>query len=406
LIKDFQSFITEAITLKKEGGAHYLERVDTRLSKLEIVGFTNAKGDTIEVSNVETSQAQVFFREALANIADPNKSKIFSDTDIKPGHIGIIRLGKPKVTLDSGEVVEPIFKVYERTDSNTNKPVFRTGKCFWLFTIGSQVSTIKLYNVDGNTPSEKTFLINKSIEHMVADRQAELAKISRVFSVKLDSKEALEKRHTIVLTPSGISIVSLNFKSGETQSQQLESFLKDSTTTQQEIVQLIPDPNRESSFSLEMVPKQMNVTPDKVWLLERNEKFNTWGALPILQSRQIKGPSGNEIQIKLGKKWLHWLETPIFNTPLQIDRVIKKGDNITLAKEIGNGDWLVNTGLITDIAIDSRSSEFPYVKTNGWETSSVISRENAEKIFVDFRKTNESISPVLSFKQWTLSNLQ
>jgi hypothetical protein len=141
-------------------------------------------------------------------------------------------------------------------------------------------------------------------------------------------------------------------------------------------------------------------------LLERNEKFNTWGALPILQSRQIKGPSGNEIQIKLGKKWLHWLETPIFNTPLQIDRVIKKGDNITLAKEIGNGDWLVNTGLITDIAIDSRSSEFPYVKTNGWETSSVISRENAEKIFVDFRKTNESISPVLSFKQWTLSNLQ
>lgn len=406
MIKDFQSFITEAITLKKEGGAHYLERVDTRLSKLEIVGFTNAKGDTIEVSNVETSQAQVFFREALANIADPNKSKIFSDTDIKPGHIGIIRLGKPKVTLDSGEVVEPIFKVYERTDSNTNKPVFRTGKCFWLFTIGSQVSTIKLYNVDGNTLSEKTFLINKSIEHMVADRQAELAKISRVFSVKLDSKEALEKRHTIVLTPSGISIVSLNFKSGDAPAQQLTSFLKDSTTTQQEIVQLIPDPNRESSFSLEMVPKQMNVTPDKVWLLERNEKFNTWGALPILQSRQIKGPSGNEIQIKLGKKWLHWLETPIFNTPLQIDRVIKKGDNITLAKEIGNGDWLVNTGLITDIATDSRSSEFPYVKTNGWDSSIIIGRENAEKIFVDFRKTNESISPVLSFKQWTLSNLQ
>ncbi|CAB4175451.1 hypothetical protein UFOVP972_196 [uncultured Caudovirales phage] len=408
MIKDFQSFINEAITLKREGGAHYLERVNTRLSQLEIVGFTNNKGDKIEVSNAETSQAQSFFREALANIADPNKSKIFSETDIKPGHIGIIRLGKPKVTLDSGEVVEPVFKVYERTDSTTNKPVFRTGKCFWLFTIGSQVSTIKLYNVDGNTPSEKTFLINKSIEHMVADRQAELEKISRVFSVKLDSKEALEKRHTIVLTPSGISIVSLNFKSGDAPAQQLTSFLKDSTTTQQEIVQFIPDPNRESSVSLEMVPKQMNVTPNKVWLLEQKtvEGVDTWGALPILQSKQVTGPYGSEIQIKLGKKWLHWFETPIFNTPLQIDRVIKKGDTVTLAKEIGNGNWLANTGVITDIATDLRSSEFPYVKTNGWASSIIIGRENAEKIFVDFRKTNESISPVLSFKQWTLSNLR
>lgn len=408
MIKDFQSFINEAITLKREGGAHYLERVNTRLSQLEIVGFINTKGDKIEVSNAETSQVQSFFREALANIADPNKSKIFSDTDIKPGHIGIIRLGKPKVTLDSGEVVEPVFKVYERTDSTTNKPVFRTGKCFWLFTIGSQVSTIKLYNVDGNTPSEKTFLINKSIEHMVADRQAELEKISRVFSVKLDSKEALEKRHTIVLTPSGISIVSLNFKSGDAPAQQLTSFLKDSTTTQQEIVQFIPDPNRESSVSLEMVPKQMNVTPNKVWLLEQKtvEGVDTWGAMPILQSKQVTGPYGSEIQIKLGKKWLHWFETPIFNTPLQIDRVIKKGDTVTLAKEIGNGNWLANTGVITDIATDLRSSEFPYVKTNGWASSIIIGRENAEKIFVDFRKTNESISPVLSFKQWTLSNLR
>jgi hypothetical protein len=406
VIKDFQSFINEAITLKREGGAHYLERVDTRLSQLEIVGFTNTKGDEIEVSNAETSQAQSFFREALANIADPNKSKIFSETDIKPGHIGIIRLGKPKVTLDSGEVVEPVFKVYERTDSTTNKPVFRTGKCFWLFTIGSQVSTIKLYNVDGNTPSEKTFLINKSIEHMVADRQAELAKISRVFSVKLDSNEALEKRHTIVLTPSGISIVSLNFKSDDAPNQQLTSFLKDSTINREETVQLIPDPDRESSFSLEMVPKQMNVTPEKVWLLERNEKFNTWGALPILQSKQIKGLTGNEIQIKLGKKWLHWLETPTFNTPLQIDRVIKKGDTVTLAKEISNGDWLVNSGKITDIAIDSRASEYPYVKTNGWDSSFVINRENGEQIFVDSRKTNESISLVLSFSQWNLANLR
>jgi hypothetical protein len=106
----------------------------------------------------------------------------------------------------------------------------------------------------------------------------------------------------------------------------------------------------------------------------------------------------------LGKKWLHWLENPIFNTPLQIDRTLKKGDTLTLAKEIGNGDWLVNTGKVTDIATDSRSSEYPYVKTNGWDSSIIISKNDANKIFVDYRKTNENLLPVLDFEQWTLSN--
>lgn len=404
MIKDFQSFINEAITLKKEGGAHYLERADTRLSQLEIIGFTNNKGEKVDSTPSDISQAQQFFRKALSNIADPSKSKIFADTDIQPGYIGIIRLGKPKVTLSNGEEVMPIFRVYERTDKSTGKQVFRTGTCFWLFTIGSEVSTIKLYDVDGNSKSEKSFLINKSISHMLADRQAELAKISRVFSVKMESTDDLEKRHNIVLTPGGISIVHLNLEKADIKDQ-LDAILKDSTFVKQQQIQLIPDPNRESSFSLEAIPKQMNVTPEKVWLLEKNEKFNTWGAMPILQSKQIKGPTGNEIQVKLGKKWLHWLEKPMFNTPLQIDRVIKKGDQIILAKEIGSGDWLVNTGLITDIATDSRSSEFPYVKTNGWDSSIIINKENAAKIFVDSRLVNES-HRALSFSQWRSLNHQ
>ena len=404
MIKDFQSFINEAITLKKEGGAHYLERADARLSQLEIIGFTNNKGEKVESTPSDISQAQQFFRKALSNIADPSKSKIFADTDIQLGNIGIIRLGKPKVTLSNGEEVIPIFRVYERTDKSTGKQVFRTGTCFWLFTIGSEVSTIKLYDVDGNSKSEKSFLITKSIDHMLADRQAELAKISRVFSVKMDSREDLEKRHTIVLTPGGILNVYLNLEKADIKDQ-LDAILKDSTFVKQQQIQLIPDPNRESSFSLEAIPKQMNVTPEKVWLLEKNEKFNTWGAMPILQSKQIKGLTGNEIQIKLGKKWLHWLEKPMFNTPLQIDRVIKKGDQIILAKEIGSGDWLVNTGLITDIATDSRSSEFPYVKTNGWDSSIIINKENAAKIFVDSRLVNES-RRALSFSQWRSLNHQ
>jgi hypothetical protein len=405
LIKDFQSFINEAITLKREGGEHYLERANTRLAMLEVVGFVNSKGDKIDATDSDISQTQQFFREALSNIADPNKSQVFSDTDIKPGYIGIIRLSKPKVTLTNGEEAMPVFRVYERTDRSTGKEVFRTGTCFWIFTIGSQVSTIKLYDVDGNKPSEKAYLINKSIEHMVSDRKAELARISRVFSIKLDSKEELEKRHSVILTPAGISIIHLNLSSGDSRDQ-LDDFINKSTVSQQETFQLIPDPNRESSFSLEAVPKQMNVTPDKVWLLERNEKFTTWGAMPILQSRQVTGPTGNEIQIKLGKKWLHWLEKPVFNTPLQIDRVIKKGDKITLAKEISNGDWLVNSGTITDIATDSRSSEFPYVKTAGWDTSFIINREEASNIFVDSRNVNENLNQLLSFSEWSRLNLR
>ena len=405
MIKDFQSFINEAITLKREGGEHYLERANTRLAMLEVVGFVNSKGDKIEATDSDISQTQQFFREALSNIADPNKSQVFSDTDIKPGYIGIIRLGKPKVTLTNGEEAMPVFRVYERTDRSTGKEVFRTGTCFWIFTIGSQVSTIKLYDVDGNKPSEKAYLINKSIEHMVSDREAELAKISRVFSIKLDSKEELEKRHSVILTPAGISIIHLNLSSGDSRDQ-LDDFINKSTVSQPETFQLIPDPNRESSFSLEAVPKQMNVTPDKVWLLEKNERFTKWGAMPILQSRQVTGPIGSEIHIKLGKKWLHWLEKPVFNTPLQIDRVIKKGDKITLAKEISNGDWLVNSGTITDIATDSRSSEFPYVKTAGWDTSFIINREEASNIFVDSRNVNENLNQLLSFSEWSRLNLR
>lgn len=399
MIKDFKSFILEALTLKKSGGAHYLERVDTRLSNLKIVGFTDSNGKKVNVSDEETRAAQSFYRKALAKIANPDESKIFSELDIKPGYIGIIRLGKSKVTLSSGEIVEPVFKVYERTDKITGAPISRTGKCFWLFTIGSQVSTIKLYNIDGNSPSEKEYLVNKSIEHLKSDREAELAKISRVFSVSIDSVEDLAKRHTIVLTPAGVSIIGLNLNSDKDINSQLESFLLDSLNKKEEKITLIPNIDLDADFSLEMVPKQMNITPDKVWLLEKNAKFNTWGAMPIIGSKQTKGLSGNEIQIKVGKKWLHWLDNPSFNTPMQIDRIIKKGDTISLGKELGNGDWIVNTGVITDIATDSRSVD-PYVKTNGWASTEVINKEDAAQIFKDYRSTNENESPLLDFNSF------
>ena len=403
MIKDFKSFVSEALILKREGGDHYLERVKTRLANLKITEFTDSTGKKVSVSEEDRLTIQAFYRKALSSIADPEQSRIFSELDIKPGHIGIIRLGKPKVTLASGEIVEPIFKVYERTDKLTGEPVLRSGKCFWLFTIGSQVSTIKLYNFDGNTASEKQKLVDKSIEHLVSDREAELAKISRVFSVKLDSKEDLEKRHEIVVTPAGISIIGLNLASEKNINDQLEDFLRDSTRIREERVMMVP--RQDAEFTLESVPKQMNVTPDKVWLVEKNATFNTWGAMPIIGSTQIKGLSGNEIQIKVGKKWLHWFpllkppKAPAFNTPIQIDRIIKKGDTISLGKELGNGDWIINTGVITDIATDSRSVD-PYVKTNGWDSTEVINKKDAAMIFKDYRETNESEYSILDFKSF------
>lgn len=205
--------------------------------------------------------------------------------------------------------------------------------------------------------------------------------------------------HSIILNPANIQPVTLDFTSNLRSSEQLEEFVKANTIVPQERVQLIP-PTGGERLVLENVPKQMNVTPDKVWVVEWNEKFKTWGALPILKSKQIKGATGNEIEITLGKKWLHWLPEPKFNPPgTSSERIIKKGDTISLAKELANDDWLVNTGTVTDIATDSRSSEFPYVKTEGWAESLIINKEDAKTIFVDFRGVRESVH-VLTFRNW------
>lgn len=400
MILDFNSFINEALTLKKDGGAHYLERVNTRLANLTLVDLTSSDGESIQVDPAEFKEIESFYRSALQAIANPETSKLFKETDVSSGVIGIIRLGKLKVTTKSGIEVEPRFKVYERTDKATGKAVYRTGRCFWLFTIGSQVSTIKLYDVDGDTPSEKTFLVNKSIDHLLADRSAELAKISRVFSVKLDSKEAIAKQHQVILTPAGISIIKLDLTSPDSSRDQLTHFLNKVTQAQPGDTRFTQQVEADPNFKLESVPKQMNITPGKVWILEKNETFNTWGALPIIASSLDRGV----INIKVGKKWLHWLDKlnppkePSFNTPLKIDRTISKGDRVTLAKPLANGSWLVNIGTVTEISIDARSSEFPYVKTAGWDESFIINAKEADKIFKEQPVVAESL--LLDFKSW------
>lgn len=333
-----------------------------------------------------------------------------------------MRLAIPNVILSDGTRAKPIFEVYERYEGTVRE--MRTGKYFWIFTAGPNAKTVKLYNVDGQTPQGRDFVINKSIDHLLEKnkkKQGELERMARIFNFALD-REALVKIHSVLLNPANIPPVTLDFTSNLSPSEQLEEFVKANTVVPHERIYLAPQTGEEREARFQ-VPKQMNLTPGKVWVVEWNKKFKTWGALPILKSKQINGLTGNEIEITVGKKWLHWLDwskeeletlawpkedlekwidmkfKATFNPQKNVNPIIKKGDPVSLAKELTNGDWLVNIGTVTDIATDSRSSEFPYVKTAGWDKSIIIDRDEAQNIFVDFREVRESIH-VLNFRNW------
>jgi hypothetical protein len=140
--------------------------------------------------------------------------------------------------------------------------------------------------------------------------------------------------------------------------------------------------------------------------MEKNLTFGAWGALPVLKSKLVKGVTGNEIWLEVGDKWVYWLEDkkgnklpPTFNPPRPSQfRVIKKGDTINLAKEIGNGEYLINTGIVSEISIDSTNAKYPYFKTEKWNLSEVITAEKAADIFR--RKLPIIESFALNFKDW------
>jgi hypothetical protein len=401
VVKDFIGFINEALALAKNSAGvtnqHYSDRVEDRLAKLDVVGLEVKDGSRVEVSPSELAAITKFFRVALHQLANPETGSVFAAADVPSDRIGLVRLALPNVILSDGTRAKPIFEVYERKEGNTNKMV--KGKYFWIFTVGSTAKTLKLYNVDGQTPQGRDFLINKSIDHLLREQERELERMARIFNFEVSDREDLVKIHRVLLNPANIPPVTLDFTSNLSPSEQLEEFVKANTVLPKEELKLIPQTGGEREI-LVKVPKQMNVTPDKVWVVERNEKFETWGALPILKSKQINGPTGNEIEITVGKKWLHWLPEPKFNPPgTSSERIIKKGDTVSLAKELPNGDWLLNIGTVTDIATDSRSIEFPYVKTAGWDKSIIINRDVAQNIFVDFRGVRESVR-VLNFRTW------
>jgi hypothetical protein len=111
--------------------------------------------------------------------------------------------------------------------------------------------------------------------------------------------------------------------------------------------------------------------------------------------------------LEVGDKWVYWLEKedgtkipPMFNAPRPSQqRIIKKGDTVSLAKEIANGSYVINTGIVSEIAMDSTKSKYPYFKTEDWTSTEVIDAVQATNIFRRKEPVIENLA--LTFKEWT-----
>lgn len=422
MIKDFRSFITEALTLGKINGItdqHYSDRIEDRLENLKVIGLEGNDGKRVNVTPSDLSKITKFFRAALPKLANPTTGAVFKAADVPSNKVGLIRLAVTNVILPDGTRVKPIFDVYERKEGTSD--VSRSGKYFWIFTIGSVAKTLKLYNVDGTNSHDRDFLINKSIAHLVNTTGTQ-----KLIPTTVD-REQLIKQHTVILNPANIPSINLDLSSQLSPADQLERFIKNNKLNSNDFGYMSFAPDRDQPIiTAEPVPKQMNVTPNKTWIVEWNDKFKTWGAIPILKSKQIDGASGTEIHITVGKKWLHWLDwskeeleklgwspedlekwidmlsdkniKATFNLPKDVNRIIKKGDIVSLAKENKDESFTIQVGKVTSIDTDSRSSEFPYVKTAGWDSTQYIGVLNAQDIFVE-EGVRENIY-ILNFRNW------
>jgi len=87
--------------------------------------------------------------------------------------------------------------------------------------------------------------------------------------------------------------------------------------------------------------------------------------------------------LEVGDKWVYWLGNEgVFNAPRpSSQRIITKGDKVSIAKEVGGGSFLINTGIASEISLDSRSSEYPYFKTEDWISNEVVGASEAQNIF-------------------------
>jgi hypothetical protein len=402
MIKSFEQFLTEALSLKKsDKGEHFLERVERRLAGLKVIGVKPDKSDKIvKLDEKTTNEIEHFFRKTLSTLADPKSSALFKETTILPANIGLVLMARPQVILPDGVVVTPVFSVYERKEGS-NK-INREGSYFWIMTIGSEVRTVLLHSGDGRSPSQLEAILDRSVSHLISARSAEVARLSRISGIDFTQGRKIKSAHQVVTDTIGGRFLTLDLSLEKNYRNQAEDTLRKFTE-----IETTPtlDSKRGETYSKQDSSKQMTVSP-RTWLMEKNLTFGAWGALPVLKSKLVKGVTGNEIWLEVGDKWVYWLEDkkgnklpPTFNPPRPSQfRVIKKGDTINLAKEIGNGEYLINTGIVSEISIDSANAKYPYFKTEKWNLSEVITAEKAADIFR--RKLPIIESFALNFKDW------
>ena len=243
--------------------------------------------------------------------------------------------------------------------------------------------------------------MDRSISHLISSREAELARLSRLSGIDFTLRSEIKSAHQVVTDTVGGRYLKLDLYGLENPRKQAEDKVKEFTENR------VAEPTdfESGGFNIRLdSSKQMTVSP-RTWFMEKNEKFGAWGALPVLKSELVKGLTGNEIWLEVGDKWVYWLKDipPTFNAPRPSQqRIIKKGDTVSLAKELANGSYVINTGIVSEIAMDSAKSKYPYFKTEDWISNEVIDAVQAANIFKRKEAMVENIA--LSFKDWQKVN--
>ncbi len=397
MIKSFEQFLNEALSLKKsDKGEHFLERVERRLANLKVIGARTENSNSIVKLDKETArEIESFFRKTLTALADPKKSSLFKETTIDPAKIGLVLMARPQVILPDGTVSTPVFSVYERTTNG--KQVDREGSYFWIMTVGSEVKTILLHPGDGRKPAQIEAILDRSINHLVSSREAELARLSRLSGIDFTLRSEIKSAHQVVTDTVGGRYLTLDLYGLDDPRKQAEDKVREFTETRP--TERTDFESGDFNIRLDQ-SKQMTVSP-RTWFMEKNKTFGAWGAMPILKSELVKGVTGNEIWLEVGDKWVYWFKDipPTFNAPRPSQqRIIKKGDTISIAKELANGEYVINTGTVSEIAIDSVKSKHPYFKTEKWISNEKIGAEEAANIFRRKEQVVENLA--LSFKDW------
>jgi len=400
MLKSFEEFLNEALSLKRsDRGEHFLERIERRIHGLRVVGLKLENSEEVGKLNPKmTREIEYFFRTTLSVLVDPKNSRLFKDTSIGPTNIGLILVARPRVILPDGSQATPVFSVYER--STNEKTVDREGSYFWIVTIGSEVQTILLHPGDGRRPGEIEAIVDRSINHLMSSREAELSRLSRVSGIDFKLRSDIRSAHEIVTRTVDDFFLTLDFTKEANPHAQAEEKVKSFT---EKVRSKEPEFSKDD-FKVNFDSSKTMTVSDKTWFMEKNAALNVWGARPILTSSLIKGVTGNEIRVTLGYKWLYWLKDkkgnpiPTFN-PIKPPafREIKKGDRVSLAKKLADGSYVINTGIVSEITSDINKK--PVVKTERWIYSEIIDPTQAETIFKT--KTSEvNESTAFTFDEW------